>query len=411
MEIKSVLKNTLGKWGKRTITITDELLYGRTISKKVQSHHLWIIAALMVFGAFIYYIDQTPLASVPFFNHHLFTGVHDTLRLFFIIPIIGAAVVLRVQGALIISFLSLCIILQRALFFSPYPDPVIRSLIFIAFAALIGLLIATQLNEIEKEKKLESELNKADKELSKFQNKFKESQQQLAQADKLTSLGQLAASIAHEVNNPISGVLVYTQLLTKKIASDRFVKKTALEYLSKMEKELIRSARLIQNLLNFARQSPPKLRTTSINDVISRTLELTAHPAKLQNVEVIKDLEHSLSSIMVDSDQIQQVCFNLILNAIQAMPNGGRLNIRTSSHDNWLKIEVQDTGYGIPEEKMSKLFTPFFTTKGRGQGVGLGLAVAYGIIHSHNGRIEVQSREGVGTTFTVGLPMNYEEKD
>ena len=239
---------------------------------------------------------------------------------------------------------------------------------------------------------------------------LKATQEELIQAEKLTSLGQMAASIAHEVNNPLAGILVYTQLLTKKIAGDNISKEVALDYLSKMGSELTRSTRLIRNLLDFARQSPPTLRLVDINDVINRALDLAAHSAELQNVQVIKELNPSLPNLMADFDQLQQVCTNLILNAIQAIPERGRLTLRTSASDSWLKVEVEDTGCGISQENMRKLFTPFFTTKGKGKGVGLGLAVAYGIIQRHQGRIEVQSKEGEGTTFTIYLPVSHEEK-
>jgi two-component system NtrC family sensor kinase len=233
----------------------------------------------------------------------------------------------------------------------------------------------------------------------------------LIQAEKLTSLGQLAASIAHEVNNPLSGVLVYTQLLAKKIADDKSSKDTSLNYLSKMESELTRSTKLIRNLLDFARQSPPNLRSVGINDIFDKALELASHSAELQNIEVIRDFSSSLPNIMADFDQLQQVCTNLILNAVQAMPEGGKLNLSASTDDNFVKIEVHDTGCGISQENMRKLFTPFFTTKGKGKGVGLGLAVAHGIIQRHRGSIEVQSKEGEGTTFTIYLPICQEEHE
>ena len=240
--------------------------------------------------------------------------------------------------------------------------------------------------------------------------KLRTTQEDLIQAEKLTSLGQMAASIAHEVNNPLAGVLVYIQLLAKKIAGDRFSKEVALDYLSKMEPELTRSTKLIRNLLDFARQSPPTLREVNLNEVINRALDLAAHSAKLQHIQIIKELNPSLPEPMADFDQLQQVCANLIMNAIQAMPEGGRLTLCTSvADDSQLKIEVQDTGCGISPENIRKLFTPFFTTKGKGKGVGLGLAVAYGIIQRHKGRIEVQSKEGEGTTFTIYLPLHHEE--
>ncbi len=238
---------------------------------------------------------------------------------------------------------------------------------------------------------------------------LKETQAGLNQAEKLTSLGQLAASIAHEVNNPLAGVLVYTQLLNKKIANDSLPKESALSYLDKMEKELTRSTKLIRNLLDFSRQSTPSLRQTDISDVIKHALELVANSAQLMHIEIIKDFSLDIPIFMADPDQLQQVCLNLILNAIQAMPDGGTLLLRTSRENGQIKLEFQDTGVGISEANMRKLFTPFFTTKKEVKGVGLGLAVSYGIIQRHHGKIEVKSKEGAGTTFIVYLPEKYGE--
>ena len=240
-------------------------------------------------------------------------------------------------------------------------------------------------------------------------NKLEAIQRDLIQMEKLTSLGQLAASIAHEVNNPIAGVLVYTQLLTKKLTADTLPKEKALDYLSRMESELTRSSRLIRNLLDFARQTKPALRLVNINEVIDRALSLVAHSAQMQHVEVIKNLSPTLPEVMADPDQLQQVCTNLMLNAIQAMPEGGTLTLHTSADSKGqVKIEVQDTGIGISQENLQKLFTPFFTTKKEVKGVGLGLAVSYGIIQRHQGRIEVDSEEGKGTTFAIYLKAHYE---
>jgi two-component system, NtrC family, sensor kinase len=241
-------------------------------------------------------------------------------------------------------------------------------------------------------------------------NELQETQEGLIQAEKLTSLGQLAASIAHEVNNPLSGVLVYTQLLAKKISNDNFSKESALNYLGKMENELTRSTKLVRNLLDFARQSPPALRETDINEVVNRALDLVAHSAHIKHIEVNKKLDASIPKIMADQEQLQQVAVNLILNAVQAMPNGGTLGLSTSLENHQIKLEFRDTGYGIPQENMHKLFTPFFTTKKEVKGVGLGLAVSYGIVQRHHGKISVKSKEGEGTTFTVLLPVKNAEK-
>jgi len=241
-------------------------------------------------------------------------------------------------------------------------------------------------------------------------NKLQTTQDELLRAEKLTSLGQLAASIAHEINNPLAGVLVYTQLLSKKVTGDTFKKEEALGYLSKMESEVGRCSRIIRNLLDFARQTEPMLRLLDINQVIEQVLAMVGHQAQLQNVEVVKEFNPSLPKVMADFDQLQQIFTNLTLNAIQAMPEGGRLTLRSSAVDGEVRVDVQDTGYGISKENMGKLFTPFFTTKTKGKGVGLGLAVVHGIVERHKGRIKVQSDVGKGTTFSVYLEgHNYEK--
>jgi two-component system NtrC family sensor kinase len=263
--------------------------------------------------------------------------------------------------------------------------------------------------DVTAEKEMQDNLRTAYQKLSEYTQRLKENQEQLIQAEKLTSLGQMAASIAHEVNNPLSGVLVYTQLLARRLRSDKLTKDVALENLAKMEAELNRSTKLIRNLLDFARQSPPTLWEVDINEIVSRASDLAAHSAELQHIQVIKDLSSAIPKIVADFDQLQQVFLNLIINAIQAMPEGGKLTIRTSIDNNQqVKIDVQDTGYGIPPENMSKLFTPFFSTKGK-KGVGLGLAVSYGIVQRHHGRMEVQSKVREGTTFTIYLPLKHEE--
>jgi signal transduction histidine kinase len=380
-------------------------------TKSFLTRHSLILAGLLVLCILQYYVDQTPLVNMPFFRHSFFTGIHDVNRVMFIIPIIYAALVFRVLGSLIVSFIFLIVVMPRALFFSSYPDPLYRAVIFVLFSALVGFLVAAELNRLESEKKNRIALSAAYRQLSENTQMLQESQEQLIQADKLTSLGQLAASIAHEVNNPLTGILVYTRLLKKKIGSDTIPKETALDYLSKMEFELIRSTKLIHNLLDFARQSPPAFRKIGLNAVINRALELAAYTAKTQHIQTIKELDPSIPELTADFDQLQQVCTNLILNAIQAMPEGGTLTLRTSFSDGQCKVEVQDTGYGIPPENIRKLFTPFFTTKQEIKGVGLGLAVSYGIIQRHHGRIEVKSREGEGSIFTLCLPVHQETQE
>jgi two-component system NtrC family sensor kinase len=260
--------------------------------------------------------------------------------------------------------------------------------------------------DVTREKDLQRELQTAYEQLSESHEQLKQSQEQLIHAEKLTSLGQLAASIAHEVNNPLAGVLMYTQLLEKKIKKNEMSPDTELEYLSKMEFELVRSTRLIRNLMDFAKQTPLAFQEVDLNDVIEKALDLIAHSAKTHHIRVIKEYDPALPPLTGDVHQLHQVFTNLILNAVQVMPEGGELTLRTLlTEDNEIKAEVMDTGCGIQPENMSKLFTPFFTTKREVKGVGLGLAVSYGIIKNHKGRIEVASEVGKGTTFSVYLPV------
>jgi two-component system NtrC family sensor kinase len=260
--------------------------------------------------------------------------------------------------------------------------------------------------DVTREKELQQELQTAYQQLSESHEQLKLSQQQLIHAEKLTSLGQLAASIAHEVNNPLAGVLLYTQLMEKKLEKKELPDEKALDYLTKMEFELQRSTRLIRNLMDFAKQTPLEFQEVNLNSVIEKSLDLIAHSAKTQHIEVTKELDSSLPPLMGDSHQLHQVFTNLILNAVQVMSEGGKLTLRTSvTKNNEIKAEVTDTGCGIPPENMGKLFTPFFTTKSEVKGVGLGLAVSYGIIKNHKGRIEVDSEVDKGTTFTVYLPL------
>jgi len=247
--------------------------------------------------------------------------------------------------------------------------------------------------------------------------RLKTTQEQLIQAEKLTSLGQLAAAIAHELNNPLAGVLVYAKLLSKKLGGDGLPKEEALSYLTKMETEVSRCSGIIRNLLDFARQSEPRLGVVDINQVIDQTLTLLSHQAQMQKVEIVKEFSTDGSRVMADFDQLRQVFTNLLLNGIQAMSDGGTLTVRTSvikeedlggKTKDLVKVDVIDTGCGIAKENMRRLFTPFFTTKERGKGVGLGLAVVHGIIQRHKGRIKVDSEVGKGTTFTVYLEAYHE---
>jgi PAS domain S-box-containing protein len=240
----------------------------------------------------------------------------------------------------------------------------------------------------------------------------KQAEMELIRTEKLASLGQLAASVAHEVNNPIAGILVYVSLLLKKYEQKSLQTEVTEKQLLKMKKELERTARIIKNLLDFSRQSEPNIRPVEFNAVVEAALQLVEHQINLENIQLKKNLDPQLPTVMADFDKMQQLLINIILNANQAMPDGGILTISTSvvraielgkETKDAVKIDITDTGVGIAKENLDKLFTPFFTTKVKGKGVGLGLPVVHGIIEQHQGKIEVKSKLGSGTTFTIYL--------
>ncbi len=398
-------KSTWQRWSDSVARRILKWLPENQVSRGVRSPHFWIIAAIMAVLTLFYYAGYTPLAQFGGFFSNAFP--HDLHRTLFVIPIIYATAAFRVGGALGSSFALLCILLPRT-FYSTYTDPLVRPLLFVLFTAFVGVLAGMLMDWVEREEMVRIKLSTAYQEVVR---RLRENEEQLIRAEKLTSLGQMAASIAHEINNPLAGVLMYTKLLAKKIGGDTSRKEESLDYLSKMETEVVRCSRIIRNLLDFARQTEPTLRPVDINRVMEQVLSMVGHQAQLQNVDVVKEFSPSLPEVMADFDQLQQIFTNLTLNAIQAMPDGGRLIIRSSATDGGVRIDVQDTGCGISKENMGKLFTPFFTTKEKGKGVGLGLAVAHGIIERHKGRIKVQSEVGKGTTFTVFLEGHNGEKD
>jgi two-component system NtrC family sensor kinase len=263
-------------------------------------------------------------------------------------------------------------------------------------------LAVADLNEMQQT--LESKVDERTRQLQVAQRK-------LIQSDRLATLGQLAASVAHEINNPVSGVLNLSMLLERLMAKGEYPPGREAEfrkYLSLISTETARVGRIVSDLLAFSRRSKPQRAPADLNKLVRTTLGLADHKLKLISAEVVLELQDDLPLVECDSSQIQQVILNLILNGAQAMQprGGGKLTIRTRElADETVELCVQDTGEGIAPENLSKIFDPFFTTKAEGKGVGLGLAVLYGIVKAHEGEVEVTSQRNEGTTFTVTLPL------
>jgi two-component system NtrC family sensor kinase len=229
---------------------------------------------------------------------------------------------------------------------------------------------------------------------------------QLSQADKLSSIGLLAAGVAHEVNTPLAVISSYTQMLAKQLQGDP--QKSGL--LEKITRQTFRASEIVNNLLNFSRTSGSEVGDVDVNKVIADTLALLDHQFKVAKVQVENALAPQLPAIQGNPGRLQQVFLNLFLNAKDAMPGGGRLRIATANGES-VSVSVSDTGSGIAPEHIQRIYDPFFTTKtspreGQARGTGLGLSVTYGIIQEHAGKIRVESHPGAGTTFTLDFPLS-----
>jgi len=240
---------------------------------------------------------------------------------------------------------------------------------------------------------------------------LKEAQEQIIQTEKLASLGKLAATIAHEINNPLAVVLTYIRLMRKLMDRNAFAPERLEDisrYLVTMDSETSRCGEVVKNLLAFSRQSKIEMENNSIEDIIDKTLMLIDHELEIRGVRLLKTIEPDLPKVKCDFKQIQQAFLNLVYNASDAMQNGGIMTVKACRKDDderFLDIIISDAGCGIAEKNKEKIFDPFFTTKEEGKGVGLGLSVVYGIITRHKGRIEVESDVGKGSTFKISLPF------
>jgi len=258
--------------------------------------------------------------------------------------------------------------------------------------------------------KLRGKIEAADEDLKRAYKELQERQHQLIHAEKLASLGALAAGVAHEINNPLGTISLYAQMTLDELNPDQ---ESCRENLEIIMKHATRAAGIVKNLLEFARRGALEVRPLHINPLLESVLSMTAHHAKLHQVNVVKEFEGEGPRIVGDEDKLRQVFVNMVINAVQAMSDGGTLTIKSEFVDGGRKarISISDTGQGIPEENIEKIFDPFFTTKASSKGTGLGLAVSLGIVEQHKGTIEVRSKVGEGTTFFVTLPVSTEEEE
>ncbi len=243
----------------------------------------------------------------------------------------------------------------------------------------------------------------------KSRKELEAAQRQLVVSERLASMGQLSAAVAHEVNNPLGTVLLYSHMLLKEMKDED----PGREDLQLIVNEATRCKDIVRGLLDFARQSRVSKAPTQLSDIVEEVVSIMAPKGKAAGVCLASDVADGLPTMMIDRTQIKQMLVNLVQNGIDAIPGSGEVGIaaRMANESDAVEITVSDNGCGIPQESIPKLFTPFFTTKELGQGTGLGLAIAYGVVKMHYGDISVVSEEGKGTTFSICIPVGREEQD
>ena len=247
-----------------------------------------------------------------------------------------------------------------------------------------------------------SALKKRDEKLKEFTKK------KIMESERLAIIGQLAADVAHEINNPLQGIVTYSHLLLEKMPQGSSTKNS----IKKIVIQANRCTEIIRGLLDFSRQRKPQKKPSNVNLILQECVSLVDNQAIFHNINIIKDFTENIPQVVIDPSQMQQVFMNMIINAAEAMGGNGQLTLATrlDTVEGFIEVEFADTGHGITEENLERIFDPFFTTKEVGHGTGLGLAISYGIIKEHKGVISVQSEVGKGTTFVVRLLVTTEEK-
>ncbi len=252
-------------------------------------------------------------------------------------------------------------------------------------------------------------INKMAKELKKRKEEFESAYRKISQLDRLMAIGRLAAGVAHEINNPLGIISNYVQMLLKNPSLSVEIQKD----LFLIEEEIHKTMEIIKGLLNFSRESEMEKNLIDLNEVLRRTVSLLRFQLKSQSIQLVEDYNENLPLILGDSNHLQQAFLNVLLNSIQAMPNGGKLGVKTAFHGRDISkklngrvvVEILDTGVGIDPKYLDKIFDPFFTTKERGSGTGLGLSISYGIIKEHKGNFDVKSITGEGTVVKIVFPV------
>jgi len=344
------------------------------------------------------------LTFLHFFSpiHHIFFPIHEIFRQLYYLPIIYASFSFGLRGGLITSF-SVALIYfihitwQWNLPMGEYLNQLLATFLFIIIGSVTGILV----EKLRREQRLYKETSEK---LSLALEQQKEYQKQLIFSERMRSLGELAAGLAHEIKNPLGAIKSSAEIIKESFKEDSPVK----EFLDILLKETSRLNKIVTNFLTFARPVKPELLPCSIKKILEHVMKLVKTEMEKNNISLEKDISEGITEISADAQQLQQVFLNLSLNAIQAMPEGGKLFIRVREEGEYMTITFRDTGRGISKENLDKLFTPFFSTKKNG--TGLGLATSYRIIENHGGSISVESEPDKGTSFIINMPLITERR-
>jgi len=352
-----------------------------------------VLAGLLVLITLVHYLAGGARAGM----------LHGILGHLYIVPIILGAYWYGIKGGLGVSTAA-------AILFSPHlllhwTDPFldvynfVELFLFLLIGGVTGVLSQMERNQRMRYEHALIRLDESHRKLKEQTDILFQTEEQLRRADRLSALGELSAGMAHEIRNPLGSIKGAVEILKDDYRPDE----AKYEFIRILQKETDRLNQIVQEFLGFARPKQPEFQVADLNKSIESVLTLTAQEAKKAGVTVEKSLDPSIGKRSLDVGLLKQAFLNLILNAIQAMPQGGVLSVESGLREHALEVTIRDTGIGIPEENRKKLFSPFFTTKKNG--TGLGLAITYRIIQNHRGTIDVKSEQGKGTTFAVKIPI------
>jgi len=275
-------------------------------------------------------------------------------------------------------------------------------MVSIAFNEMLDNLQTASLELENWSHQLEYKVQKKSEELGQVQN-------ELINIERIASLGKLSLSVAHEINNPLSGILVYTKLIHKQLSNNDLSEekiKNMLKHLKLIESETKRCGDIVKGLLDFSRKGQDGFEQKHLHEILLDTFDLLAHTMKIKDIQFISDLSAKKDLIFCSPNQIKQACLAILVNATEAVAGNGEITVKTmNSNDNNIRIEFTDNGVGIAPEDIPHIFEPFFSTKEKSSGIGLGLSIVYGLVQSHKGKINVKSDRGIETTFAISLPI------